>query len=69
MKSDKRHGTDGMKLPNQEKNLERSAEKNKPTNTWRSWKWRWKKKLRKNISGELESYMRQNYIGETLLIE
>ena len=45
----------------------------KPTNTWEYWKltplnkWRWKKKLRKSISGEPESYSRQNYVAEILL--
>ena len=29
-------------------------------------KCKWKKKLRKSISGELESYSRQNYVAETL---
>ena len=56
MKSGKRHLTDGLE----------PSKKTKPRNTWASWKlapsnkWRWKKKLRKNISGELESYSRQN---------
>ena len=36
MKNGKRHMTDGMELPNQEK-LERSK-KRKPTNTWEYWK-------------------------------
>ena len=50
----------------------RQDEKRKPTNTWVSWKltpsnkWSWKKRLRKNISGEPESYSRQNYRAETL---
>ena len=63
--------TDGMKLPNQEKKLERS-EKRKNTNNCGSWKlrpsnkWRWKKKLAKSISEEPESYSRQNHIAETL---
>ena len=54
--------------------LERT-EKRKPTNTWKYWKLtpsnkrRWKKKLRKNISEEPESYSRQNEIAETLLKE
>ena len=29
-------------------------------------KWKWNKKLRKKISGKLESYSRQNYLAETL---
>ena len=51
--------------------LERS-QKTKPTNTWASWKltpsnkWKWKTKFKKNISGELENYLRQNSQAETL---
>ena len=51
--------------------LERS-EKRKPTNTWGMGSWHHqtsvdeRKKLRKNISGEPESYSRQNYVAETL---
>ena len=51
--------------------LER-PEKRKSANTWAYWKltpsnkWRWKKKLRKYISGEPEACLRQNYIAETL---
>ena len=47
------------------------SEKRKRRNTWASWRltpsnnWRWKK-LRKNISGKLESSSRQNYAAETL---
>ena len=69
MKNGKRHLIDGMELPNQDKIR---AEKRKPTNTWSSWKltpsnkWRGKTKLRKNITGEQESYSRQNYLAETL---
>ena len=29
-------------------------------------KWKWKTKFKKNISGELENYSRQNLIVETL---
>ena len=49
------------------------SEKSKHKNTWVSWrltwsdKWRWKKKLRKNISGERESYSRQNSVAETII--
>ena len=70
MKSSKWHLTDGMELPNKDK-IKTLGEK-KPTNTWGYWKLTlsnkrsWKKKLRKNISGEPESYSRQNYIVETL---
>ena len=58
MKSGKRHITDGMELPNQDK------VKTKPTNTWASSrlttsnKWKRKTKFKKNIAGELESYSR-----------
>ena len=40
------------------------SEKMKPTNSWVSWrltpsnKWKWKTKFKKNISGELENYLR-----------
>ena len=72
-KSGKRHLTDGMELTSKKKNkhLERS-EKGKPTNTWGYWKltpsnkWRREKKLRKSISGEPESNLRQNCIAGTL---
>ena len=59
-----------MELPNQDK-IRALEEKETykylgilkltPSNNWR-----WKKKLRKNISGELESYSRQNYQPKTL---
>ena len=67
MKMGKRHITDGMKLPNEDR-IRMVGE-----NTWAPWrltplnKWRWKKELRKNISGEVESYSRQNCQAETLL--
>ena len=70
MKSGKRHLTDGMELPNQDK-IKRS-QKMKPTNTWASWrltpsnKWKCKTKFKKYISGELENYSRQNSPAETL---
>ena len=47
MKSGKRHMTEGIELPNQEKS--KHSEKKKPTNTWEYWKltpwnkWRLKK--------------------------
>ena len=50
--------------------LERSK-KTKPTNRWASWrlipsnKWKWKTKFKKNIS-EVENYLRQNSLAETL---
>ena len=71
MKSGKKHLTDGMELPNQDKIIT-LREKKKPTNIWASWrltpsnKWRWEKEFRKSISGEPESCLRQNYIAETL---
>ena len=37
MKSGKRHITDGMELPNQDK-IRTLGEKRKPTNTWASWR-------------------------------
>ena len=68
MKSGKRHLTDGMELPNQNR-IERSK-------TYKYWdileadsikQLEMKKKtLRNNISGEPESYSRQNYVAETL---
>ena len=64
--SDWRNGTAKIKT-----RLERSK-KTKPTNTWASRKLtpskklRWKKKLRENISGEPEIYVRQNYLAEIL---
>ena len=70
MESSKRHLTDAMEQPNQEK-IEHSA-KRKPTNTWGYWKltpsnkWRRKNEFRQNISGEPESFSKQNYIAETL---
>ena len=66
IKGGKRHITNGMQLPNQDKI------KRKPINTWGYWnlipsyKRKSKKELRKNISEEPESYSRQNYIEETL---
>ena len=60
MKSGKWHLTDEMELPNQDKIRTLGEEKNMykylgileaaPSNTWR-----WKKKIIKNISGELKS--------------
>ena len=47
------------------------SEKIKPTNTWVSWrltpsnKWKWKTKFEKNISGELENFLRQNSLAKT----
>ena len=68
MKSGKRHLTDGMELPNTD-TIRTLGEKE-------TYKYldileadtvkRVEKKLRKNISGELESYSIQNYRAETL---
>ena len=69
MKSGKWHMTDGMNYQITTK-LERS-EKMKPTNTWVSWrltpsnKCKWRIRSKKNISGELENYSRQNSRAET----
>ena len=70
MKSGKRYVTNGMELPNQVKI--RSSQKTKPTNTWASWrltpsnKFKWKTKFKRNISGKLENYSRQNSLVKTL---
>ena len=67
MKSGKRHLTDGMELPNQEKI--RTLEEKK---TYKYFGVLFdtsgdeRKKLRESISGEPETYLRQNYIAETL---
>ena len=70
MKSGKRHLTDEMELPNQNKIRtlgEEETYKYLGSLEADTIKQRRKKKLRKNISGELESYSRQNYLAETLL--
>ena len=57
MKSGKWNMIDGMELPKI-----RTVGENEPTNNSTSWrltpsnKWKWKKKFRKNIPGELENY-------------
>ena len=70
MKSGKWHLTDGMELPNQDqiRTLGKketykylASQTLTPSN-----KWRYKTKLRKNISEELESCSRQNYLAEIL---
>ena len=70
MKYGKQHLTNGMELTTQDKIIMlEEKETYKYLGIWRltpSNKWRWKKKLRKNISGELKSYLRQNYQAETL---
>ena len=73
MKSGKQHLTDGIELPNQDK-IRILGEKE--TYKYLGIKWRWKKKLRKNISGELKAtqdktiklkpYQRNKYLGCTL---
>ena len=69
MKSGKRHLTGGGNY--QIKTRLKRSERRKSTNTWTSWRLTPSggdegKKIRKNISGELESYTRQNYLAETL---
>ena len=69
MKNGKRHLTDGMELPNEDKIRTLSEnETYKYLGSWRltpSNKWKWKTKPKKNISGELENYSRQNTLAET----
>ena len=67
MKSGKRHLTDGIEQPNQDKI--RTLAENETYKYWRltpSNKWKWKTKYKKNISGELENYSRQSSLAETL---
>ena len=66
-KSDKRHRTDGMELPNQDK-IRRLGENETykylgivEANTIKQAEM--KEKIGKNISEELESYSRQNYLA------
>ena len=70
MKSGKRHLTDGMEQPNQDEIITLAENETykylgilglTPSN-----KWKWKTKLKKNISGELENYSKQNSLSETL---
>ena len=70
MKSGKRHIANGMELPNQDKIIMLGE---KETYIYLgilkltlSNQWKLKKKLKKNISEEPESYSRQNYVAETL---
>ena len=70
MKSGKRHLVDGMELPNQEK-IRTLGKKEMykckgilKVDTIKQWEM--KEKLRKSISGEPDSYSRQNYDAETL---
>ena len=70
MKCGKRPLTIGRELPNHE-NIRTLGEKETykylgilEADTIK--KWWWKKKIRKNISGELESYLRQDYLAKTL---
>ena len=68
-KSGKRHLTDGMELPNQVKTRTlREKETYKYLGIFEAdtiKQMEMKEKLRKNISGEPESYSRQNYVAET----
>ena len=70
MKNSKRHLMDGMELPNQDKiRVLREKETYKYLGILEAdtiEQWRWKKKLSKNISREPESYLRWNYVAETL---
>ena len=70
MKNGKQYLTDGMELPKQDK-IRTLGEKEifkylgiLEADTLK--KWRWKKKFRKNIPGEVESYSGLNYQAETL---
>ena len=60
MKNGKRHLSDGMELPNQDKI--RTLAENKTYKYLAIWslspsnKWKWKTKFIKSISGELENY-------------
>ena len=74
MKSRKRHMTDGVELPNQEK-IRTLGEKETykysrilEADTIKQVEMK-KKKIKKSISGERESYSRQTYRAETLLKE
>ena len=70
MKSGRRHITDGMELPNQEKirtlGQKQTYKKLGILEADTIKKMEMKEKLRKNIPGELESYLRQNCQAETL---
>ena len=67
MKIGKRHTTYGKELPNQDKITTLGENK-----TWESWrltppnKCKWKITFKRNISGELGNYLRQNSLSETL---
>ena len=71
MKSGKRHLTDGIELPNQDK-IRTLAENEtyKYLGNLGGWHHQTsqnkKTKLKKNITGEIENYSRQNSIAETL---
>ena len=73
MKSGKRHLTDGMELPNQD-NIRTLAENETykymgilEADTIKQVEMKKKKKkFKKNISGELENYLRQNSLAEIL---
>ena len=70
MKSGKQRLTDGIELSNQDKiRTLREKESYKYLGILKAdtiKKWRWKKKVKKSISGEQESYLKQNYIAVTL---
>ena len=72
MKADKRHITEGMELPNQDK-IRTLAENETykylgilEADTIKQVEMKKKKKKKKNISGELENNPRQNSLAETL---
>ena len=71
MKSRKRHITEGIELPNQEKiRTFRSKESNKYLGIFEAdtiKQVEWKKKSKNSISGESESYSRQKYILYNLI--
>ena len=66
MKISKRHITDGMGLPNQDKiRMLGEKETYKYLGILEADKWKRKMKFKKNILGELENYSRQNSVAET----
>ena len=67
LKNGKRQLTNGMELPNEEKIITLGEKETwGPLRLTPSNKWKWTKKFKKNISGELENCSRQDYLAETL---
>ena len=71
MKSRKQNMTEGIEIPNQEKNQNTRRKGNLPIlGNIESWHHQTsgdeRKNLKKSILRELESYLRQKYIAETL---